>query len=215
MSKEKLLNSNIILSILILLMGVIIMIFKSFGLIDLKLYMSVLFFILAFISTIAYFVNKKEGDYEILIQALVSVITATYIIVLGNESVSCTLGMGLVIFNVLEIINRIVVIIKLKNKDNLSWIIKFITTFAIFVLAVLTSINLFKDITVPTMMIAYYFITFGFILSLENFIITFASDKKIRELLSKLLEDEEKKKLEDIKEKRIKKIKNVKKSTQK
>ena len=65
------------------------------------------------------------------------------------------------------------------------------------------------------MMLAYYFITFGFIFSLENFIISFASDKKIRELLSKLLEDEEHKKLEEIKEKRMRQIKNVKKSTQK
>lgn len=215
MKREKILNSNIILSLLILLMGVIIMIFKSFGLIDLKLYGSVLFFILAFISVVSYFSKRKDGDYEILFQALISVITATFIIVCKNESISHTLGIGLAIFNILEIINRIIVIIKLKNNDNLSWIIKFITTFAIFVLGILTSINLFKDITVPTMMLAYYFITFGFIFSLENFIISFASDKKIRELLSKLLEDEEHKKLEEIKEKRMKQIKNVKKSTQK
>lgn len=207
--------TQVLLSLLIMIMGIIIMIFKSFGLVEIVLYISILFYVLAFLSILAYFIKRKEGDYEILLLALISVITATFLFLFKNDNVPMILGIGMTIFNILEIMNRTYKIITLKQEENFMWIIKFIITFVIGVLGLLTTINLFKEITVQTMMIAYYFITFGFLLSIENFIELFMTDKQFKKILSKMLDENPYSNLENIKEDRIKKIEeqNKKKTT--
>ena len=42
--------SQVVLSVLVIIMGIVIMIFKSFGLLDMILYTSILFFIFSFFS---------------------------------------------------------------------------------------------------------------------------------------------------------------------
>ncbi len=207
--------TQVLLSLLIMIMGIIIMIFKSFGLVEIVLYISILFYVLAFLSILAYFIKRKEGDYEILLLALISVITATFLFLFKNDNVLMILGIGMTIFTILEIMNRIYKIFTLKKEENFMWIIKFIITFVIGVLGLLTTINLFKEITVQTMMIAYYFITFGFLLSIENFIELFMTDKQFKKILSKMLDEDPYSNLENIKEDRIKKIEeqNKKKTT--
>ena len=207
--------TQVTLSLLIMIMGIIIMIFKAFGLVEIVLYISILFYVLAFLSILAYFIKRKEGDYEILLLALISVITATFLFVFKNDNVPMILGIGMTIFTILEIMNRIYKIFTLKKEENFMWIIKFIITFVIGVLGLLTTINLFKEITVQTMMIAYYFITFGFLLSIENFIELFMTDKQFKKILSKMLDEDPYSNLENIKEDRIKKIEeqNKKKTT--
>ena len=207
--------TQVTLSLLIMIMGIIIMIFKAFGLVEIILYISILFYVLAFLSILAYFIKRKEGDYEILLLALISVITATFLFVFKNDNVPMILGIGMTIFTILEIMNRIYKIFTLKKEENFMWIIKFIITFVIGVLGLLTTINLFKEITVQTMMIAYYFITFGFLLSIENFIELFMTDKQFKKIISKMLDEDPYSNLENIKEDRIKKIEeqNKKKTT--
>lgn len=207
--------SQLVLSLLIMIMGIIVMVYKSFGLIEIVLYISILFYILTCIGVIAYFVKRREKDYETLILALSSLITATFMFIFKANNAPLILGTGLTIFSLLEIFNRIYKIAKLKKEDNFMWIIKFIITFVIGVLGLLTSINLYKEITVQTMMIAYYFITFGFALSIENFIEIFITDKKFKIILAKLLDEDPYKHLDNIKEDRIKQIKESKKKTTK
>lgn len=216
------LKANLISNILIMVMGILIMIFKTFGLIDIILYISILFYILAFIKVITYFIRRKEDDYETLILALISTVIATFMFIYKSDSVSITLGLGLTIFSVLEIVNRGYRILVLKKEDNFMWTIKFITTFVIGVLGLLTSINFYNETTVQTMMIAYYFITFGLILTTENFIEIFINDKKFKKILAKLIDEDPYKHLDNIKEDRLKQIeeankskRNVKKKTKK
>ena len=206
------LKANLISNILIMVMGILIMIFKTFGLIDIILYISILFYILAFIKVITYFIRRKEDDYETLILALISTIIATFMFIYKSDSVSITLGLGLTIFSVLEIVNRGYRILVLKKEDNFMWTIKFITTFVIGVLGLLTSINFYHETTVQTMMIAYYFITFGLILTIENFIEIFISDKKFKKILAKLIDEDPYKHLDNIKEDRLKQLEEAKKS---
>ena len=149
------LKANLISNILIMVMGILIMIFKTFGLIDIILYISILFYILAFIKVITYFIRRKEDDYETLILALISTIIATFMFIYKSDSVSITLGLGLTIFSVLEIVNRGYRILVLKKEDNFMWTIKFITTFVIGVLGLLTSINFYHETTVQTYWLSF------------------------------------------------------------
>lgn len=206
------LKSNLISNIFIIIMGILIMIFKTFGLIDVILYISILFYILAFVKVIAYFIKRKKNDYETLILALISTIIGTFMFIYKSDSVSVTLGLGLAVFSVLEIVNRGYRIMILKREENFMWAVKFIITFVIGVLGLLTSINFYNETTVQTMMIAYYFITFGLLLTIENFIELFINDKKFKRILSRLIDEDPYKHLDNIKEDRIKKIEEAKKS---
>lgn len=190
--------SEFILSILVLIMGIVVMIFKTFGLIEVVLYGSVLFYIYALFSTILYFVGRKEGDYELLLLSLISIITATFMYVFKDDNPAMILGAGMTIFTILTVANRGVKVIQFRREDNYMWVIKFFVTFLIGFLGMLTTFNLFNNVTVQTMMFGFYFISLGFILSIENIINIFITNDSFKKMLSKVLEDETSKKLEKV-----------------
>lgn len=192
--------SEFILSMLVLIMGVVVMIFKTFGLIEIVIYGSVLFYIYAIFSTISYFIGRKEGDYELLLLSLINIITATFMFVFKNDNPAMILGAGMTIFTIMIVANRGVKIIQLKREDNYIWIIKFIVTFLIGFLGMLTTYNLFNNVTVQTLMFGFYFISLGFMLGIESILNIFITNDKFKKILSKVLEDEAKNKLEPIKE---------------
>lgn len=160
--------SQVVLSVLVIIMGIVIMIFKSFGLLDMVLYTSILFFIFSFFSVICYFIKRKEGDYEILLLALINIITATFMFALKSYDNEVVLGTGMVIFTVLMLANRCYKVFTLKSENSYMWTVKFICTFLSGFLGMLTCINLYKAVTVPTLMFGYYFISLGVILTIES-----------------------------------------------
>lgn len=188
--KDLTLITQLVLSILIFIGGVTIMIFKSFGLIDMVLYGSIIFFILAFFGVICYFIRRREGDYEILLFSLISVLTATFMFIFKNEDAAMILGAGLTIFNILVIANRIYKIVIYKNQDNFMWSVKFIGTFLIGFLAILTCVNLYKEISVQTLMLGYYFTCLGVIMTIENLVELFVTKDKFDKFVSKVIENE-------------------------
>lgn len=188
--KDLTLITQLVLSILIFIGGVTIMIFKNFGLIDMVLYGSIIFFILAFFGVICYFIRRREGDYEILLFSLISVLTATFMFIFKNEDAAMILGAGLTIFNILVIANRIYKIVTYKNQDNFMWSVKFIGTFLIGFLAILTCVNLYKEISVQTLMLGYYFTCLGVIMTIENLVELFVTKDKFDKFVSKVIENE-------------------------
>lgn len=188
--KDLTLITQLVLSILIFIGGVTIMIFKSFGLIDMVLYGSIIFFILAFFGVICYFIRRREGDYEILLFSLISILTATFMFIFKNDDAAMILGAGLTIFNILVIANRIYKIVTYKNQDNFMWSVKFIGTFLIGFLAILTCVNLYKEISVQTLMLGYYFICLGVIMTIENLVELFVTKDKFDKFVSKVIENE-------------------------
>lgn len=188
--KDLTLITQLVLSILIFIGGVTIMIFKSFGLIDMVLYGSIIFFILAFFGVICYFVRRREGDYEILLFSLISILTATFMFIFKNDDAAMILGAGLTIFNILVVANRIYKIITYKNQDNFMWSVKFIGTFLIGFLAILTCVNLYKEISVQTLMLGYYFTCLGVIMTIENLVELFVTKDKFDKFVSKVVLNE-------------------------
>ena len=191
--------ANLILSIIVLIMGIVIMIFKAFGLTDIILYVSVLFYIFAFFGIIAYFVKRKEGDYELLLLSLINIMVATYMFVFQKDNLPMILGSAMTVYTILVVTNRGYKVLMLKNQDNFMWIIKFIMTFLLAFVGILTTINLFNETTVQTMMMGYYFITTGILMTIESSIELFVTDRAFNKIMSKLV-DEENKNLEEINE---------------
>lgn len=204
--------SNLILSVIVIIIGIITTVFKSFGLADIVLYASILFYVFAFFSIIAYFVKRNKGDYETLLLSLINIITATVMFVLKGQDELMVLGLGMTLYTIMMLFNRMYKIICLKSENSFMWIVKFVTTFLIGVLGVLTAYNLFNEVSVQTLLYGYYFITLGVIMTLENTIDLVVTDDKFDKAMKKVIaEEDSKNKLEEIKEEKVvKEEKNVK-----
>ncbi len=190
--------AQVILSVLIIFIGVITTIFKSFGLVDIVLYASILFYIFSFFSIIVYFVKRKEGDYEVLLMSLINVITATFMFVFKTDDYKMILGLGFTIYSIMIVSNRIYKIYTLKNENNFMWIVKFMGTILIGFLGMLTSYNLFNEVSVQTLLYGYYFTSLGIILLFENIIEIIVTEDKWNKILNKLIASNNE--LEEIKE---------------
>ena len=199
--------AQVILSFLIILIGVITTIFKSFGLVDIVLYASILFYVFSFFSIIVYFVKRKEGDYEVLLMSLINVITATFMFVFKTDDYKMILGLGFTIYSIMMVSNRIYKIYTLKNENNFMWIVKFMGTILIGFLGMLTSYNLFNEVSVQTLLYGYYFISLGIILLFENIIEIIVTEDKWNKILNKLIASNNE--LEEIKEETITKKKTT------
>ena len=189
--------AGLTLSVIVLIMGIIIMIFKAFGLTDIILYVSILFYIYAFFSIIAYFVKRKEGDYELLLLSLINIIVATYMFVFQKDNLPMILGSAMTVYTILMVANRGYKVLMLKGQNNFIWVVKFIMTFLLAFIGILTTINLFNETTVQTMMMGYYFITTGVLMTIESSIELFVTDRAFNKIVSKLV-DEENSKLEEV-----------------
>lgn len=196
--------SNLILSVIVIIIGIITTVFKSFGLVDIVLYASILFYVFAFFSIIAYFVKRTKGDYETLLLSLINIITATVMFVLKGQDELMVLGLGMTLYTIMMVFNRMYKIICLKNENSFMWIVKFVTTFLIGVLGALTAYNLFNEVSVQTLLYGYYFITLGVIMTLENTIDLVVTDDKFDKAMKKVIaEEDSKNKLEEIKEEKV------------
>ena len=103
--------SNLILSVIVIIIGIITTVFKSFGLVDIVLYASILFYVFAFFSIIAYFVKRNKGDYETLLLSLINIITATVMFVLKGQDELMVLGLGMTLYTIMMVFNRMYKII--------------------------------------------------------------------------------------------------------
>lgn len=196
--------SNLILSVIVIIIGIITTVFKSFGLVDIVLYASILFYVFAFFSIIAYFVKRNKGDYETLLLSLINIITATVMFVLKGHDELMVLGLGMTLYTIMMVFNRMYKIICLKSENSFMWIVKFVTTFLIGVLGALTAYNLFNEVSVQTLLYGYYFITLGVIMTLENTIDLVVTDDKFDKAMKKIIaEEDSKNKLEEIKEEKV------------
>lgn len=196
--------SNLILSVIVIIIGIITTVFKSFGLVDIVLYASILFYVFAFFSIIAYFVKRNKGDYETLLLSLINIITATVMFVLKGQDELMVLGLGMTLYTIMMVFNRMYKIICLKNENSFMWIVKFVTTFLIGVLGALTAYNLFNEVSVQTLLYGYYFITLGVIMTLENTIDLVVTDDKFDKAMKKIIaEEDSRSKLEEIKEEKV------------
>lgn len=182
--------NNLILDVLIILIGIFIMSFPIYELLDPTMCVGIIFYVYAFINVILYFIHRKEGDYELLFDALIGVIVGSLMFMVKTITVPFMLGTGFLIFSLLTILNKSYYIH--ISKETSSKFVSFVVVFLIGFLGILTVINLYKELTVSALMIGYYFITFGAIRIMKPLLFTFISPKKLDKLLDKILNEDEK-----------------------
>lgn len=182
-----------ILYVLYVVVGILMLMFPSFGISNQVFFISMIFLILAFFSFGLYFLNKKYSDYDMLYLSIINVAVGVYLYLFKNDTISSTLAVSCLVFSVSFLISRAYNIYLLYQKNNYIWLVKIITTVLICFLGSLTTTNLFKELTVPVLMMGYFYLAFGVVCILEPIFELFISDKKFSKYVENLLNEDEKK----------------------
>ena len=96
--------------------------------------------------------------------SLISIVTGTFLFLLDNGSATAVLGTGYFIFSLLTILNRTYFTIELKKDNNELWLLRAISIILLAFLSILTIQNFYRFISqVQTVMIGYYFISYGLV----------------------------------------------------
>ena len=181
-----------LLYFILIIIGIVIMSFPAFGLIDPIFYLAALFYIYSFFIVIAYFATRKEKEYELLFNALISIIVASFLMASPSTNVSFMLGTSMLIYTLLLVVNRGFIVYNLKGRNDYLWVIKFIITFLVAFLGILTIINLYNELSVQTLIIGYYFVTLGVMLITEPLFKIFISPSKFNKIVKKIIEEDKK-----------------------
>lgn len=179
LKNEKSLFVTLLLYLIITLIGTIVMSFPAFGYLNPVSYASILFYIFAFFNVIGYFMCREERkNYELLYFCLINILGASALFISDYTASSSSLGTGFLIYTILITINRLYYAFELKKQNNTLWILRVMTAVLILFLGILTIQNFYRNIvTLQTLMIGYYFISFGIVSLLETFILGYVSSK--------------------------------------
>lgn len=201
--KDKKILMTLITYLVVFLVGVISMVFPAFGFNNPILYASVVFYIIAFFGIFGYFGSHDEpGDYELLFFSLGSIFAASYLFISEFAKISFALGTGFLIFIVIVTLNRIYHIRKMKKSGSSLWMIKGISLILILFLSALTIQNFYRDLSdVKTVMMGYYFLTFGLLSAVELLTVTQISEKTFERILNGQFEE-----IRDDKQPKLKKL---------
>lgn len=158
---------NIIYSLLIFIIGIIVMNYPSLGMLSPIYFVSIMFFILSFLSTLAYFLGRKNNDYELIIISLINVLIASYMFICQNGDAPIILGTGVLLFTLLNVLIKGYYTYEYKKEKKYIWSVKLLSSILLFLIGTLTTVNLYNNLSVITIMFGYYFITYGLINLIE------------------------------------------------
>lgn len=157
-------------------------------------YVTPLFYLFGFFSLIAYFMNRRSEDYEFLFLGLINILTGSFILFFSYYTdTGFILGNALLIYSITMVLNKGWHTIKLSRENNVNMFPKFAITILLTLLGILVTSNLYKEMTLQTLILGYYFISFGVLSLFEPIMIIILRNKKIRKQLISLLEEENKK----------------------
>ena len=168
-------------------------------------YAPVIFYTIGFFSLLAYFINRRKGNYEFLFLGLINIATGTFITFNAyTEDTGKALGYAILIYSLLVVLNKGYHTIKLSKEKNINSFAEAGVTIMLVLLGFLVLQNLFKSQTMQTLILGYYFLVFGIFSLIEIGLILLLRIPKINKYFEDLINDRDTK---NIKPEEIKKIK--------
>ena len=162
------LGIDLMLYCIYVVMGYILIGFPEVEILNPMEYSPVLFFMFGFFSLIAYFLNRRVGNYEYLFLGLINVMVATFVLVyafFGNDALIMALVIS--IYSLSIILNKSYYLVHmLKNKD-INFYPKTITVILLIFIGLLTVSPIFVKSTAANMILGYYLMAFGLVNLLE------------------------------------------------
>lgn len=162
------LGIDLMLYCIYVVMGYILIGFPEVEILNPMEYSPVLFFMFGFFSLVAYFLNRRVGNYEYLFLGLINVMVATFVLVhafFGNDALIMALVIS--IYSLSIILNKSYYLVHmLKNKD-INFYPKTITVILLIFIGLLTVSPIFAKYAAANMILGYYLMTFGLVNLLE------------------------------------------------
>ena len=122
-------------------------------------YLAIMFMIFAFFSFVAYFIGKKDGDYELILLSLVNVVIAVFLYYFKDGSIPMLLSFSLSSWSFFYITLKLITAFQYKDINYKKHSIKMFITAIIFVLSIITVFSLFTDdIILGLSLYGYYYI---------------------------------------------------------
>lgn len=162
------LGIDLMLYCIYVVMGYILIGFPEVEILNPMEYSPVLFFMFGFFSLVAYFLNRRVGNYEYLFLGLINVMVATFVLVhafFGNDALLMALAIS--IYSLSIILNKSYYLVHmLKNKD-INFYPKTITVILLIFIGLLTVSPIFAKYAAANMILGYYLMAFGLVNLLE------------------------------------------------
>lgn len=173
-------------------------------------YVSPIFYMFAFMSLVAYFVNRRPNDYEFLFFGLINVIVATYVLV--NEyftDSSFIVGSAILVYSISNVLNKGYHTNKMIENGDINVFAKLAITILLTILSFIVLLDINQNRIGTSIILGYYFIGFGIVSLFEPLLMILTKNPKIEQYLVSL-SDESKKKINNKKKTSIKEIQKKK-----
>lgn len=159
---------NLIVSGVLILFGIILVVYPLFGEMSPIKLLYMVFSVYGIIKLIEYVKSKTYGDKEDLFAGIICIIYTLVGIKFMNNDTPLVLSISLASWTGFMAIIKLVKLDYYHDRSN-EMIYTNLTTFALFLLiGLLTSINLYFDNTVQTLILGYFFIINGLLNLLED-----------------------------------------------
>lgn len=170
--------SEVLLYIFTLIMGLYLVFYPDFGSSNPLFAIACMFVILAFISFIAYYAGKKEGDYELLLLSLVDIVIAVFLYYFRDGNLAFILSFSLSAWSFFYIILKMITAFQSKFTEPKKYVIRILTAVIILLLSSVSIFKLFNDDALVILLVyGYYFIMVATINFLEITLNKVAFDK--------------------------------------
>ena len=202
------------------IIGYMLLQFSGMPNLDVEQYIIGIFFIFGIISLLAYFLNRRKGDYEFLFFGAINILVAVFIKLNAvHNDLNYIVSVSLLFYSLAYFLNKIIHVCKLVKEKNLNSIPKISVSLLVVVLTLVTMVTVYTKFDVAIMIYGYYFIGFSLLSLIEVLLILLFNGKTFRKKLIDMLNyDEVKpvkkttevKKIKPVQGKRIRKITPVK-----
>jgi len=179
-SDKKFIIIDILFNIILCLIGLCVL--KTTGIEYIKVlrYFYLIFYVVAFFSLIAYFSNRRKGDYELLYFAFINVYVGSFALIYRDYQNSYfILGCSVLIYTIANLYNRGVRINTLNNEKNLEFFPKLFVTLVLTLFCLGISFFLYQGNAVEFLIVGYFFLTFGLLSLLEPMLTIIMKNDKV------------------------------------
>lgn len=152
---------NLSVSGVLILLGILLLIYPWFGLTEPSKLLYLLFSVYGGIKIIEYILTRVPGDKEDLYTAVACILAAISGFKFGDYSSPMVLSITLMSWVAIMAIIKLIKLDFYHDRENGMLYVNLITFSLFLLLGILTSVNLYFNITVQTLMLGFFFIVNG------------------------------------------------------
>ncbi len=188
---------DLIFYVLVSILGYLLLDYENFNIVNNYMLLPSIFYIIAALSILAYYVIKRKDDYDYLIYSLINVICGTYILSPNYYHNTFIIGDALLIYAAGIVVCKFLSARKLWREKNTNFIFKLSNSFVILFISIIAVYTLYSKEDVSNMIIGYYLIGFGLLNLLEPLANIILSNPNIDRFLISILKYNEKESLKN------------------